>query len=236
MALRSVSVRLFVPAVSDTTRPDPRAKTLVAVVYAVCVAAAPAHPARLATFALMLVLAASILRIPARTAFTRMLPLFGLAVTALVSVAFGAPIARTADLTVRLTLISGAAIVVLASTSPTELLAALHSFGAPRTPLTVLMLTSRYLNVLDDEARRSSRAWRSRMVGPLRWRHLVALGMVAAALVRRAIERSDRIAWAMVARGFDGRLPISPLQRIGIADAFAAAVSIAAIVGVALWP
>lgn len=231
--------------------PDPRSKLIVGVAFVASVAAMPSQAERFALLAALLVACFAVLRIPARTAALRALPLLGLVVAAGVGMTLGAPAIRTADLTARLVLISGAAIALTASTSPTEMLAAMRSIGAPRTLIAVLMLTSRYLHVLDDEARRSARAWRSRMVGvdpsrsgpvrcardaaSARLRHVRALGMVAATLVRRAVERSDRIAWAMVSRGFEGRLPTAPLSGIRIGDILIAAACIVTLAGVALW-
>ncbi len=230
---------------------DPRSKLIVGVAYVASVAAMPSRAERFALLAVLLVAYYAALGIPARTAALRALPLVGLVVAAGVGMALGAPLVRTADLTARLVLISAVAIALTASTSPTELLAAMRSLGAPRTLVAVMMLTSRYLHVLDDEARRSARAWRSRMVGidasrsgpvrcardgaGMRLRHLRSLGMVAATLVRRAVERSDRIAWAMVSRGFEGRLPTAPLSGIRIGDILIASVCVATLAGVALW-
>ena len=216
-------------------QPDPRIKLLTAAVFAACVAVSPARPEPIAFFTLMLTVGHIVLRIPVRTTAARMTPLFGLAMAAIVGVVFGAPVGVTAYLTLRLILISVAAIILTASTPPTELLAAMRWFRAPWTIITILMLTSRYLNVMEDETRRSSRAWRSRLVGGSIYRHAVSLGMVAVTLARRAVERSDRIALAMVARGFEGRLPVPPLPRLRMGDVVACALFITALVGAALW-
>lgn len=114
------------------------------------------------------------------------------------------------------------AIVLAASTRFPELLQAMRSVGVPRLLVAIFSLMWRYLFVLADEALRlmRARAARSGAVemerragGSLAWRARVTGGM-AGSLFLRAIERSDRIYMAMVARGYDGEVRALPLPEL----------------------
>ncbi len=117
-----------------------------------------------------------------------------------------------------------AAIVLAASTSFPDLLVAMQAVGIPRLLVAIFGLMWRYLFVLVDEALRLLRARQARSGvselpgarpgGSLAWRARVAGGM-AGSLFLRAIERSDRIYNAMLARGYNGEvraMPLAPLS------------------------
>lgn len=108
-----------------------------------------------------------------------------------------------------------AAIVLAGCTPFPELLAAMRAVRVPRLLVAIFGLMWRYLFVLADEALRlmRARAARSgeadrpglRTGGSLAWRARITGGM-AGSLFLRAIERSDRIYNAMLARGYDGEV------------------------------
>ena len=115
-----------------------------------------------------------------------------------------------------------AAIVLAASTPFPELLQAMRAIGTPRLLVSIFGLMWRYLFVLADEALRLMRARAARSGvqaeaqrggGRLAWRARVTGGM-AGSLFLRAIERSDRIYMAMVARGYDGEVRALPLPQL----------------------
>jgi cobalt/nickel transport system permease protein len=119
------------------------------------------------------------------------------------------------------------AIVLAATTSFPDLLTAMRAIKVPRLLVAIFGLMWRYLFVLVDEALRLMRARLSRSGesdrpdlkagGALIWRAKVAGGM-AGSLFLRAIERSDRIYMAMVARGYDGEVRAAPLPRLSRRD------------------
>ena len=119
-----------------------------------------------------------------------------------------------------------AAVVLAASTPFPALLAAMRAIHIPRLLVAIFGLMWRYLFVLADEALRLMRARAARSGqstatgaktgGSLAWRARVTGGM-AGSLFLRALERSDRIYMAMVARGYDGEvrtIPLPGLNRI----------------------
>ena len=120
-----------------------------------------------------------------------------------------------------------AAIVLAASTPFPDLMAAMRAVKVPRLLVAVFGLMWRYLFVMADEALRLIRARTARSGhadqpglkpgGSLAWRGKVAGGM-AGSLFLRAIERSDRIYMAMVARGYNGDVRTFALPRLRPVD------------------
>lgn len=83
---------------------------------------------------------------------------------------------------------------------------ALGRFGLPSVMVTQLMMVSRYMQTLGEEAVTMHRARQSRGFGrrnyPVRdW------GPFIGQLLLRTVDRGERVNRAMVARGFDGTLP-----------------------------
>jgi cobalt/nickel transport system permease protein len=120
-----------------------------------------------------------------------------------------------------------AAILLTTSTPFPDLLVAMRAVGIPRLLVAVFALMWRYLFVLADEALRLLRARTSRSGesdhpglkpgGSLTWRARVTGGM-AGSLFLRALERSDRIYMAMLARGYDGEVRVEPFPRLSSAS------------------
>lgn len=113
------------------------------------------------------------------------------------------------------------AVLLTATTPLPDILVAMRALGVPRLLLAILGLMWRYLFVLADEALRMIRAREARSAsmsarggGTVAWRARVAGGMVGS-LFLRGYERSERIYYAMLARGYDGTirsLPLKPLS------------------------
>jgi cobalt/nickel transport system permease protein len=106
--------------------------------------------------------------------------------------------------------------LLLAATTPfTTLLEGLQLLGLPRTLILITAFLYRYLFTVREEADRlrMARASRSaispvsRSGGSVIWRAQVAGSMIGN-LFLRSYERSERVYAAMLARGFDGRLPM----------------------------
>lgn len=105
-----------------------------------------------------------------------------------------------------------AAIILSSTTKLPDILSAFQYLHVPKIFITIIGLMWRYLYVLVDEAVRLMRARESRSAfspdrrqkgGSILWRSRVSGGMVGN-LFLRSLERSDRIYYAMLSRGFDG--------------------------------
>lgn len=98
--------------------------------------------------------------------------------------------------------------IILAGTSTTAgLLRAARSLHVPRTLTALTGFAITYLAVLADEAGRMATAMRcrGRVRGGMRRLRIGASMMVT--LMARTVERADRIALAMVSRGYRGTMP-----------------------------
>ena len=112
------------------------------------------------------------------------------------------------------------AIVLAATTSFPQLLAAMRALRIPKLLVAIFGLMWRYMFVMVDEALRLLRARAARSGascdtqyktgGTLTWRARTTGGMAGNLLVR-SFERGDRIYAAMSARGYDGEVRTLPL-------------------------
>jgi cobalt/nickel transport system permease protein len=97
---------------------------------------------------------------------------------------------------------------VLAATTPVPaILTGAERLRVPRTLTAIAAFAVRYLQVVLDELRRLQQARVARGDDP-RWLWQArAVGQSAGALAVRCLSRGERVHGAMLARGFDGRLP-----------------------------
>ncbi|MGV0853713.1 cobalt ECF transporter T component CbiQ [Mycolicibacterium phlei] len=100
-----------------------------------------------------------------------------------------------------------AALTVAATTSTTELPAALSRLGVPAVATSVLVLMIRYVDLLAAEAGRMRMARISRGDSPRALHQAGAIAKGIGALFLRSYERGERVYVAMLSRGFDGRTP-----------------------------
>ncbi len=140
-----------------------------------------------------------------------------------------------ASLVLRFLLCTGAALLLVATTSLPDLLRGLGQLGLPRPFVVQVQLLHRYLFLLVDEGRRVAEARALR--DPSRRRPTLRTGKrMLASLLWRTWERGERIHLAMRARGFDGRLPALAPARLRTADVLFAACVTAACVAARLLP
>ncbi len=107
----------------------------------------------------------------------------------------------------RATLGTATAVLLMATTPVTDVLAGLSRLRVPAALVAIAGFMVRYLEVVYDEAGRmrtamAARGWHRRARGSLR-----TAGSMAGALLVRAYERGERVHTAMVARGYDGVMP-----------------------------
>lgn len=99
------------------------------------------------------------------------------------------------------------ATLLIGTTDFTHLLDGLSQLRAPSVVVMLMALMYRYIFVLGHETMRMLRAKRSRGEPPTR-RYALRVGVsMVSSMLLRCFQRSERIAQAMVARGFDGTIP-----------------------------
>jgi cobalt/nickel transport system permease protein len=119
---------------------------------------------------------------------------------------------------------------VLAWTTPApEILRGAERLHVPRTLIAIAGFALRYLQVLLDELRRMRLA-RTQRGDDSRWLWQArGTGSTVGALVVRTFERGERVHVAMLARGYDGRMPALSLVPKASPLAWAAAMAFAAL-------
>lgn len=128
------------------------------------------------------------------------------------------------------------ALTLLAATTPLPaLLRAGRGLGLPPALAAVLGLAVRYLSLLTAEASRLALAFAARAVGPRDLRLARPLGRLTGALAVRGLERGERVHQAMLARGYDGTLPVLQAEpAVGAVGWLGLALWVAAL-GAAVW-
>jgi cobalt/nickel transport system permease protein len=111
------------------------------------------------------------------------------------------------------------AAALLSTMGTMRLAGAMNGIGLPDRVAHLFQLTARYIAVFQEEYTRLRRAMRARGFragsNSHSWR---SLGHLLGMLVVRSAERAERVAWAMRARGFNGRFPAFEQQRLGRTD------------------
>lgn len=115
--------------------------------------------------------------------------------------------------------------VFAATTTAPEIIAAMERLRAPRTLTAVAGFALRYVRVVAEEMRRLQQARVARGDDP-RWMWQTrTVARTAGSLAVRCFERGERVHTAMLARGFDGRMPVLGLATPAGAEAWAVAVA-----------
>jgi len=110
--------------------------------------------------------------------------------------------------------------VLAATTTAPEIVAGLERLRAPRTLTAVAGFALRYVQVVMDEMRRLQLARVARGDDP-RWLWQArTVARTAGAVAIRCFERGERVHTAMLARGFDGRMPVLGLTGSATATAW----------------
>jgi cobalt/nickel transport system permease protein len=102
----------------------------------------------------------------------------------------------------------GASVTLVATTEIPEILHGLDRLRVPRLFTAIAGFMVRYIDVVAGELQRTRTAMTARGHDP-RWLWQAApLATAAGALFVRSYERGERVHQAMVARGYDGRMPV----------------------------
>jgi len=203
-------------------RIDPRIKIVCLLVWAVCVVSVPAGEVRvIAAYAAVLVLLVA-MNLPLWGKFARR---FAAAIPLVVLLVLLLPFLKTGQVLWRwgwlqisseglwtAQRVGTAAILCIvamalfwASTSESRLLAGLRGLAVPDTVVNALGFMLRYLDVLRPELHRLTDARSARTIGKSGTGALRSGANVVGALFIRAHDRAQRVADAMVSRGFTGR-------------------------------
>jgi cobalt/nickel transport system permease protein len=100
-----------------------------------------------------------------------------------------------------------ASLTLAATTEPTDVVRGLQRLRMPELLVQIMSFMVRYLDVVAADLGRMLTAMRSRGADPRSPRHWPALARTLGALFVRSYERGERVHLAMLARGYDGRLP-----------------------------
>lgn len=122
-----------------------------------------------------------------------------------------------AQLVIRSYLSALAALLLVATTPMPELIAGLEWLRAPRFLMQVMQFLYRYLIVLVAEATAMAQA-RAARAGTLRTLQLRQAAGAAGVLFARSYARAEAIHRAMLARGFEDRLPVFSKARFTLSD------------------
>jgi cobalt/nickel transport system permease protein len=106
-----------------------------------------------------------------------------------------------------------AALTLAATTEPQEVLAGLRRLRLPDLIVQIMGFMLRYLYVVTAEMGRMTTAMRSRGCDPRSPRHWPVLARSLGALFIRSYERGERVHLAMLARGYDGTMPVFDTHR-----------------------
>lgn len=123
------------------------------------------------------------------------------------------------------------ALALAASTPAPELLEALGQLGVPQLFVVLAGVALRYISVLRDEARRQALSRRSRGYRPegsiLHRRTLRHYAQMVGMLLLRAYDRSERIYWAMISRGYSLKRRPVPVSRFSSGERWALGAALA---------
>ena len=193
---------------------DARVKLVCASALVCAILIVPiAHNARLAPYAGLLVALVMLSRLPIPWLVARTVILLPFLVIGALALLIGdtylhpEAVALYVSIAGKCVLALLATSVLLGTTPVVDLLRAGQALGLPRTVTALLGFAMTYLATLTDEARAmvTARNCRGRVRGTFR-AVAVAASMLRTLMVR-TFERAQRIALAMVARGYNGRMP-----------------------------
>lgn len=112
-----------------------------------------------------------------------------------------------------------ASFLLMATTSIDALCAALRKLHIPRMPVTLLLLTYRYVGVLTEEAAIMTDAYHLRAPRQ-KGIHHSAWGSFLGQLLLRSMDRAEELYSAMLLRGYHGAFYYADVKRCSAGDAF----------------
>ena len=122
------------------------------------------------------------------------------------------------------------AVLLGATTSFPDVLHGLERMRAPRLLVLIAAFMYRYLFVIADEMRRTRAALASRGYRPRTALGAASLGRMTTSLFLRSYARGERVYLAMLARGYQGRMPALEPLRLARGDVVFVALVVVALV------
>lgn len=233
--MRARDLDPFVPGTSPLHRLDPRTKVFGCSAYILAVLLVPSKP----NWAL---LALSLLLLPAMTAsrvsvgrlVARVAPAGGLIALASVGLLFEGSPNRFLAVSCKALDCTAAAVILTAATPYHHLLAALRWMRLPGVLVSVAGIAYRLVFVVLEEAVRMAVAYRCRVPVASAWRRSKHTLRLAQSLIARSTARSQRLEYALLARGFDGTLHGLPLGPYAYHEVLATALVAVLLMGITM--
>ena len=234
-AMRARDLDPYIDGASPIHNLDPRTKLLAASAYVVAVLAAPAEPSWvLIALSLALLPAMAVSGVPLGRLAARTVPACGLIALASIGLLFEGSPQRFLAFSCKALDCTVAAVVFTAVTPYHHLLAALRWMRLPGVLIAVAGIAYRLVFVVMEEAVRTATAYRCRVPtagAPRRARHAFRM---AQSLIARSVARSQRLEYALLARGFDGTLHGLPLRQYSPREALGTALAVFLLAAVSL--
>lgn len=190
---------------------DPRAKLPALSIFLAALGTVPRNgAAAFLGFACILLAGATLARLPFRFLFVRAAAVLPFSLTFAVISWISGDMQRAISLAVKSYLSAFAVLLLIATTPLPELLRGMASLYVPRILLTIMQFLYRYLFVVVEQAARMRLAAQCRgggLYADRRWMFRRAAGVLSV-LFARSYGRAEGIHYAMLARGFNGQLPV----------------------------
>lgn len=212
---------------------DVRVRLLFLTALIICIGLTPiSRTSSLIGYAALVVLVVFAGRVPLRWLARRLLPFLVLWLFGYGGVLLGADLTGVFSLWLRALLTAVCALAYTWTTPFTQTVAAMSWFRLPGMMVAIAALAYRFFSVLGAEATSMARAYAARRPPPGAVRAAVVGAKLSRSLLMRAYHRSERIADAMVARGYDGTFRLLPLPALSLPGLLAAALLLGVLVGV----
>ena len=218
---------------------DARAKILALLAFLIALGTTPsASTLRIAAYGVVAIFAVIVSRLPFASLLARATVVLPFSFTfAAVSWASGDH-ARALALLEK-TYISAIAVLIIAGTTPLPaLLRGFGSLGAPRVLTSVIQFLYRYLFVISEQAQhmRLAAACRAGLSKADRRKRLEAAAGASGVLFGRSYYRAEGIHRSMLARGYNGQLPLAEARSFTVSDAAFASSAIVLLAALRLFP
>ena len=208
---------------------DSRAKILALLAYLIVLATTPPGAVyRIVTYAIVALAGVVMSRLPILSLLGRAAVVLPFSLTFAVISWFGGDHLRAIAL-VEKTYLSAVAVLIVSGTTPLPaLLRGFESLGVPRVLVSVIQFLYRYLFVISEQAQhmRLAAACRGGARKTRRRERFQSAAGALGVLFARSYARADGIHRAMLARGYNGHLPVADAGRFRTSDGVFAVLTI----------